>query len=209
MWKLASLPVVGGLELHDPWGPFQPKPFCDSMKVVILLIFQWKWNLYENKFNSVKKWNYLNNFCLLELDWRDTGWEAPLCLRAVHADTLSTRVFLSTCTDACLCWDRWAAETHADRAVLLPNTAERQKIQADEGLADLPLSRRLWKCKRRKRLPTGRHLAKHLPHGSSCCSTALCALNPTTHKDRWICKTEKILCPRLKAEECVCCRVHW
>jgi len=21
-----------GLELHDPWGPFQPGPFCDSMK---------------------------------------------------------------------------------------------------------------------------------------------------------------------------------
>ena len=21
----------GGLELHDPWGPFQPRPFCDSM----------------------------------------------------------------------------------------------------------------------------------------------------------------------------------
>jgi len=21
----------GGLELHDPWGPFQPKPFCDSV----------------------------------------------------------------------------------------------------------------------------------------------------------------------------------
>jgi len=21
----------GGLELHDPWGPFQPRPFCDYM----------------------------------------------------------------------------------------------------------------------------------------------------------------------------------
>ena len=24
MWRLVALPVVGGLELHDPWGPFQP-----------------------------------------------------------------------------------------------------------------------------------------------------------------------------------------
>ena len=22
----------GGLELHDSWGPFQPKPFCDSVE---------------------------------------------------------------------------------------------------------------------------------------------------------------------------------
>ena len=25
------LPVAVGLELDDPWGPFQPKPFYDSM----------------------------------------------------------------------------------------------------------------------------------------------------------------------------------
>ena len=23
--------MAGGLELNDPWGPFQPKPFYDSM----------------------------------------------------------------------------------------------------------------------------------------------------------------------------------
>ena len=28
---LEALPVAGGLELDDPWGPFQPKPSCDSM----------------------------------------------------------------------------------------------------------------------------------------------------------------------------------
>ena len=25
---------VEGLELDDPWGPFQPKPICDSMKAL-------------------------------------------------------------------------------------------------------------------------------------------------------------------------------
>jgi len=25
------MPVAGGLELDGPWGPFQPKPFCDSV----------------------------------------------------------------------------------------------------------------------------------------------------------------------------------
>jgi len=32
MWRLAALPVAGGLELGDPWGPFQRKRFYDSMK---------------------------------------------------------------------------------------------------------------------------------------------------------------------------------
>ena len=30
IWKLVALHVAGGLELCDPWGPFQPGPFCDS-----------------------------------------------------------------------------------------------------------------------------------------------------------------------------------
>ena len=30
MWRLVALPV-GGLELRDPWGPFQPGPFWDSV----------------------------------------------------------------------------------------------------------------------------------------------------------------------------------
>jgi len=32
MWRLAALPVAGVLELDDPWGPFQPKPFYNSLK---------------------------------------------------------------------------------------------------------------------------------------------------------------------------------
>ena len=28
MWRLVALPVAGGLEIHDPRGPFQPRPFC-------------------------------------------------------------------------------------------------------------------------------------------------------------------------------------
>jgi len=30
MWRLVALPVVQ-VEIHDPWGPFQPGPFCDSV----------------------------------------------------------------------------------------------------------------------------------------------------------------------------------
>ena len=30
-WRLAALSVAWGLEPDDPWGPFQPKPFYDSM----------------------------------------------------------------------------------------------------------------------------------------------------------------------------------
>ena len=32
VWWLATLHVAGGLRLDDLCGPFQPRPFCDSMK---------------------------------------------------------------------------------------------------------------------------------------------------------------------------------
>ena len=31
VWWLATLHIAGGLKLHDYCGPFQPRPFCDSM----------------------------------------------------------------------------------------------------------------------------------------------------------------------------------
>jgi len=31
VWWLATLHIAGGLKLHDHCGPFQPRPFCDSM----------------------------------------------------------------------------------------------------------------------------------------------------------------------------------
>ena len=31
IWRLVALPLLGGLELDDPWGPFQPKPFYVSV----------------------------------------------------------------------------------------------------------------------------------------------------------------------------------
>ena len=31
VWWLATLHIAGGLKLDDCCGPFQPRPFCDSM----------------------------------------------------------------------------------------------------------------------------------------------------------------------------------
>ena len=31
VWGLATLHIAGGLKLHDHYGPFQSKLFCDSM----------------------------------------------------------------------------------------------------------------------------------------------------------------------------------
>ena len=31
IWRLAGLPVAGWLEFDDPWSPFQPKPFYNSI----------------------------------------------------------------------------------------------------------------------------------------------------------------------------------
>ena len=37
LWRLVALPVAGELELGDLWGPFQPRPFYDSMIQHLLL----------------------------------------------------------------------------------------------------------------------------------------------------------------------------
>jgi len=42
-----SLPMAGGLELYDLKGPFQPKPFCDSM-------------ITKSNIIPVKHWNRLS-----------------------------------------------------------------------------------------------------------------------------------------------------
>ena len=31
VWWLVMLPTAGGLKLEDHCGPFQPRPFCDSV----------------------------------------------------------------------------------------------------------------------------------------------------------------------------------
>jgi len=31
LWWLATLPMAGGLKLGDHYGPFQPRPFYDSI----------------------------------------------------------------------------------------------------------------------------------------------------------------------------------
>jgi len=38
VWWKVLLPMAGGLELGDLQGPFQPKPFCDSMNLLFSLV---------------------------------------------------------------------------------------------------------------------------------------------------------------------------
>jgi len=43
VWWLATLHIAGGLKLDDHCGPFQPRPFCDSMlhtELQVLLHFR-------------------------------------------------------------------------------------------------------------------------------------------------------------------------
>jgi len=42
--------LAGGLEIHDPWGPFQPRPFCDS---VILPWFSFSMKNYNENSESI------------------------------------------------------------------------------------------------------------------------------------------------------------
>lgn len=153
-----------------------------SSTVVMLLIVGWKWNLCEKKLNSIKKWNCLNKFTQLEVDWGETGPEAPFVSLAVprhgikrcreeHA-CVSEHRHRCLCVRVYVCWDHWAAETHTDCTVLLPHTGERQEIQlmkawlaihCHEGYGGEGGGHQL------KRL-----VAKHLPCVSPCCSSASC-----------------------------------
>ena len=36
VWWLVTLHIAGGLKLNDHCGPFQPRPFCDSMELEFL-----------------------------------------------------------------------------------------------------------------------------------------------------------------------------
>ena len=36
VWWLVTLPMAGRLKLDDHCGPFQPRPFCDSMIFLII-----------------------------------------------------------------------------------------------------------------------------------------------------------------------------
>ena len=37
VWWLAALHIAGGLKLDDHCGPFQPRPFCDSMIFILVI----------------------------------------------------------------------------------------------------------------------------------------------------------------------------
>jgi len=39
VWWLATLHVAEGLKLNDHCGPFQPRPFCDSMRILTVFTF--------------------------------------------------------------------------------------------------------------------------------------------------------------------------
>ena len=45
VWWLASLHIAGGLKLEDHCGPFQPRPFYDSMIPSFWIIFLHEENL--------------------------------------------------------------------------------------------------------------------------------------------------------------------
>jgi len=41
VWWLATLHTAGGLKLDDHCGPFQPRPFCDSMTCFLQFSFRY------------------------------------------------------------------------------------------------------------------------------------------------------------------------
>jgi len=49
VWWLATLHVAGGLKLNDHCGPFQPRPFYDSMKWELRVVLIYRINAFDRK----------------------------------------------------------------------------------------------------------------------------------------------------------------
>jgi len=58
-----ALPMAGGLELDDPSGPFQPKPFNDSTILWITFV------LFLNIYTKWIKWQAMESFFCLFVLW--------------------------------------------------------------------------------------------------------------------------------------------
>ena len=50
VWWTVTLHIAGGLKLDDHCGPFQPRPFYDSMKFHVLLLLSLFSSLFSGKF---------------------------------------------------------------------------------------------------------------------------------------------------------------
>ena len=60
VWWLATLHTAGGLKLNDHCGPFQPRPFYDSMKSAAVIICMQQCSYSDQKDNT--KVLYLNTY---------------------------------------------------------------------------------------------------------------------------------------------------
>ena len=49
VWWLATLHIAGGLKLDDYCGPFQPRPFYDSM----ISIYEWRSNTHDRNLKKL------------------------------------------------------------------------------------------------------------------------------------------------------------
>ena len=76
MGRLVALPVVGGVELDDPWDSFQSKPFYDSMTL----------RLYDSMLSASHRshlpWGYPH---IVPLTYPSTGALPTLCLLPAHS----------------------------------------------------------------------------------------------------------------------------
>ena len=106
--RLMVLHVAGGLELDDPGGPFQPRPFCDSM----ILRNQCKtcWDalnsltvtnrLIDKSFDCFIYWFiwWLELVLITCMEWTKGGWKLTKHLRYTEFDRrisgLESKIYL-------------------------------------------------------------------------------------------------------------------
>ena len=64
-----ALPLAGGLDIHDPWDPFQHRPFCDSVKIFSTSGL----GLLTLSYSSVRGLVYANKLRFICSEWIEMG----------------------------------------------------------------------------------------------------------------------------------------
>lgn len=88
MGRLLALPVSGGLEIHDPRGPFQPRPFCNHN-------FEVYWKRFSPKNNIQRQtiWVFISSW--FGIFFREQKWIIRSESLVAFTSTLKLTLFAS------------------------------------------------------------------------------------------------------------------
>jgi len=88
VWWLVTLHTAGGLTLDDHYGPFQPRPFYDSMILwfyeclCILFTLQYSCSHWCKHAEMIRRWHSLATSFIFTQAYCTGSWDLTQCLRS-------------------------------------------------------------------------------------------------------------------------------